>query len=349
MSWSSRTVFEHDRPRLFFRPERIPGLRARMTRRGGEKTMQLTIGIDVSKDKLDAHRPSDRQSIQVTNDKAGHKALIRWIGKADQPLIVFEATGAYHRQLEAALGASGISFAKVNPRQARRFAEATGRLAKTDRVDAAMLARMGAVLELEAQTAPNEKLCELRELLSTRRALVKDRTAAGTRLATATVPLVKRQINARIKQIETQLEQIDAAMADTVAQDEAMSCKLAILVTIPGIGETTALAMLIEMPELGTLDGKQAASLAGLAPISRQSGKWQGRERIRGGRAVLRRAIYMPAIVAARFNPDLKAKYDHLIQAGKPAKLAITAVMRKLVVLANALLRDNRKWSETRP
>jgi transposase len=117
----------------------------------------------------------------------------------------------------------------------------------------------------------------------------------------------------------------------------------------PDAVETTALSMLIEMPELGTLEGKQAASLAGLAPISRQSGKWQGRERIQGGQPVLRRAIYMPALVATRFNPDLKAKYDQLLRAGKPAKLAITAMMRKLVVIANALLRDDRKWSEVRP
>jgi len=311
--------------------------------------MQLTIGIDVSKDRLDAYRLSDRRHIQVTNDKAGHKALIGWIGKAEQPLVVFEATGAYHRHLEAALGAGGIPFAKVNPRQARRFAEATGRLAKTDRVDAAMLARMGAVLELEGRMPPDKALHELRELLAARRALIKDRTAARTRLATATLPLVKRQLAARIRQIETQLRRIDATMTGTVAQDEAMAHKLAILVSIPGIAETTALSMLIEMPELGTLEGKQAASLAGLAPISRQSGKWQGRERIQGGRTALRRAIYMPALVAARFNPDLKAKYDQLIRAGKPAKLAITAVMRKLIVMANALLRDDRKWSETCP
>jgi transposase len=326
-----------------------PGFEARMTRRGGEKTMKLTIGIDISKDRLDAFRLSDRQHIQVTNDKAGHKALIRWIGRNDLPLAVFEATGAYHRQLEATLAASGIPFARVNPRQARRFAEATGRLAKTDRVDAAMLARMGAVLELEGQDAPGENLFELRELMATRRALIKDRTAAKTRLCAATVPLVKRQLTARIKQIGAQLAQIDAAVANRVAQDEAMSRKLAILISIPGIGETTALSMLIEMPELGTLEGKQAASLAGLAPISRQSGKWQGRERIQGGRPILRRAIYMPALVATRFNTDLKAKYEQLVRAGKPAKVALTAVMRKLVVMANALLRDGREVSETRP
>jgi transposase len=134
-----------------------------------------------------------------------------------------------------------------------------------------------------------------------------------------------------------------------VAQDEALSNKLDILTSIPGIAETTAFSMLIEMPELGTLEGKQAASLAGLAPMSRQSGKWQGKERIQGGRAFLRRAIYMPALVATRYNPCLKAKYDQLIRAGKSGKVALTAIMRKLVVMANALLRDGRKWSELRP
>ncbi len=145
------------------------------------------------------------------------------------------------------------------------------------------------------------------------------------------------------------VQQIDAAMTNKLAHDEGMSQQLAILVSIPGIATTTALAMLVEMPELGTLAGKQAASLAGLAPISRQSGKWQGKEHIRGGRPLLRRAIYMPALVAVRFNPVFKAKYDQLIQAGKPAKVALTAIMRKLIVMANALLRDRRKWAEISP
>jgi transposase len=311
--------------------------------------MQLTIGIDISKHRLDAYRLSDRRHIQVTNDRAGLQALLEWIGGGELPLVVFEATGAYHRRLEAALSTSGIPFARVNPRQARRFAEATGRLAKTDRVDATMLARMGAVLELEGRDAPHENLYDLKELMAARRALIKDRTAARTRLCTATVPLVKRQLAARIKQIEMQLTQIDGAIASKVAEDEAMSRKLAILVSIPGIGEATALSMLVEMPELGRLEGKQTASLAGLAPISRQSGTWQGRERIQGGRPLLRRSIYMPALVAMRFNADLKAKYEQLVRAGKPAKVAITAVMRKLVVMANALLRDGREWSETWP
>ena len=311
--------------------------------------MQPTIGIDVSKDRLDAFRLSDGQRLQVTNDKAGHRTLLGWIGRGDPPLVVFEATGAYHRQLEARLGAGSVPFAKVNPRQARRFAEATGRLAKTDRIDAAMLARMGAVLDLAGQAAPGKALLELRELAAARRALIKDRAAAKTRLGVAALPLVRRQLEARLRQIEAQLATIDTAMAERVAEDEEMARKRDILVSIPGIGETTALAMLVEMPELGTLGPKPAASLAGLAPISRQSGKWQGSERIRGGRAPLRHAIYMPALVAARFNPALKATYQRLRLAGKPAKLAITALMRKLVVLADALIRDNRKWTKTAP
>ena len=311
--------------------------------------MQHTIGVDISKDTLDVYRLTDKQHIQVSNDKSGHKALIRWIRKGRLPLTVFEATGAYHRQLEMALSKSQLPFTKVNPRRARRFAEATGRLAKTGRVDAAMLARMGAVLELSAQEAINENLYDLKELMTARRALIRDKTAATARLKTASQALLMPQLTARLKQVERQLLQIDAAIAKIVAQDETLSSKLAILISIPGIAQTTAFAILIDMPELGALEGKQAACLAGLAPISRQSGKWQGKERIQGGRAMLRRAIYMPTLVAMRHNHILKAKFQQLVDAGKPPKVAITACMRKLILLANALLRDRRKWSIIRP
>jgi transposase len=311
--------------------------------------MHSTIGIDISKDILDAHRLNGGETIQVRNDKVGHKALVKWIGKSTKPLIVFEATGAYHRQLEFTLGANGLPAAKVNPKQARRFAQATGRLAKTDRVDAAMLARMGAVLSLEPQAPPEKSLHDLKELLSARRALVKDQTAARARQATATLPLIKRQFDARLKQIDTDIGKVDAAMAEIVAKGTPMSERMAILQSIPGVGRVTAITMLIDMPELGKLDGKQVACLAGLAPISQQSGKWQGKERIQGGRATLHRALYMPALVAVRFNPDLKEKYDQLVRAGKQKKVALIAIMRKLLVMANALLRDGRQWTEIRP
>ena len=151
-----------------------------------------------------------------------------------------------------------------------------------------------------------------------------------------------------MRQVERDIAQIDATVEAIITADKTLSEKAGILISNPGIAKITAFAMLIEMPELGSLSGKQAASLAGLAPISRQSGKWQGKERIQGGRASLRRAIYLPAVVATRFNPDMKAKYHEMIANGKCKKLAITAVMRKLVVMANALLRDGRKWTETR-
>lgn len=310
--------------------------------------MNDTIGIDISKDTLDAFWLSKRKHKQFANSKTGLRALIRWVRAAAVPLVVFEATGVYHRLLEVSLAAHDFPFARVNPRQARRFAEGTGTLAKTDRVDAAMLARMGSLLDLKVDNPKSETLHNLKGMETARQALIKDRTAARARLATAAHPMLKKQATLRLRQVERDIAQVDAAVEAIIVADETLSQKANILTSIPGIAKITAFAMLIEMPELGSLSGKQAASLAGLAPISRQSGKWQGKERIQGGRACLRKAIYLPAVVATRFNPDMKAKYQELIANGKCKKLAITAVMRKLVVMANALLRDGRKWAETR-
>jgi transposase len=308
--------------------------------------MQDTIGIDISKDTLDCFEFASSRHCQHPNDGPGQKALIKWIKKQNTALVVFEATGAYHRCLEAELTKCGRPFAKVNPRQARRFAEATGKLAKTDRVDAAMLAKMGAVLDLPAQEPKSENINILRELLTARRALTKDNAAAKTRAQTTVHTILKSQIQARLKQIKAQIKQIDKIISEMIGKDEVLSRKFSILISIPGIGQATAFSMLIEMPELGTMSGKQAASLAGLAPISRQSGKWQGKERIQGGRAFFRRAMYMPALCIIRHNLSNRRKYDQMIERGKPAKVAITAIMRKLVVLANALLRDDRMWNE---
>ncbi len=308
--------------------------------------MNDTIGIDISKDTLDAYWLSKRKFKQFANSKAGLRMLICWVRQAEVSLVVFEATGVYHRLLETDLATHGIPFARVNPRQARRFAEGTGQLAKTDRVDAAILARMGSLLELQADQPRSEIQHDLKQLATARQALIKDRTAAKARLQTATHRLLKKQFALRLRQIERDLAQINATIEATVAADKDLAARVEILTSIPGIAKVTACAILTDMPELGHLSGKQAAKLAGLAPISRQSGKWQGKERIQGGRASLRRAIYLPAVVATRFNPDMKAKYEQLTSAGKCKKLAITAVMRKLIVMANALLRDQRKWVE---
>jgi transposase len=304
---------------------------------------ETNIGIDISKDHLDVHRLPGDERRRFDNSKAGHKALIRWIG--DTPArVVYEPTGYYHRALERALAAAGMPIAKVNPRQARRFAEATGNLAKTDALDAAMLTRMGAVLSLEARSVPSGIINDLRDLRTARNALIKDQVAALTRAKAITLPLLKRHNAARLKQIEAQREAVDAEINALIQGDPDLAQRFAILCSIPGIAEVSAAMLLIEMPELGSLDEKQVAALAGLAPIARQSGNWKGKSFIRGGRQQVRQGLYMPALVAIRFNADLKTKYEQLIKAGKAPKQAITAVMRKLIILANALLKKGRQW-----
>jgi transposase len=188
-------------------------------------------------------------------------------------------------------------------------------------------------------------MLELKELHLAREALVKDRTAAKNRRNALTAPLLKRQSAQRLEQIERQMAAIEAEILKQIHTDADLSRRFAILASIPGVSAVTAFALLIEMPELGVLDAGQAASLAGLAPIARQSGRWTGHAFIRGGRAPDRRAVYMPTLVATRFNPDMRTTYDRLRAAGKPAKLALTAVMRKQFVLANALSKANRTWT----
>ncbi|WP_031556283.1 IS110 family transposase [Parvularcula oceani] len=305
---------------------------------------ETTIGVDISKDRLDAHRLPDGATGQFPNSKAGHRAFLEWAGQ-DVARIVYEPTGPYHRAFEGALARTGLPLCKVNPKKARRFAEAIGTLAKTDRIDARMLARMGQLLEPESRPVADEALGSLRELLLVRRALIKERTAVTNRRHTLTIALLRRQHTQRLAQIERQLLKIDQAIMAMIKEDPTLKRRFEILMTIPGVANVTAFTMLIDMPELGTMDAKQAAALCGLAPLTRQSGQWRGRAMIGGGRRLLRQALYMPAMVAARYNDDLRATYERLKANGKPGKLAITAVMRKLIILANALIRDDREWA----
>lgn len=307
-----------------------------------------TIGVDISKDHLDAHRMSDGASRRFANDKTGHAAFTAWVG-ASGVRVVYEPTGAYHRAFERRLASASLALVKVNPRQARRFAEATGKLAKTDRLDAAMLARMGAVLNLEARPVRSSVLNDLKDLHMAREALVKSRTAAKNRSKNLTLAILKRHNAQQFRQIERQIAAIEKEITALIKADPDLARRFDIFVSIPGVSAITAFALIIDMPELGTLGNGQAASLAGLAPVARQSGNWTGRAFIRGGRANVRQALYMPALVAMRFNPDLRAKYDHLVAIGKPPKKAITAIMRKMIVLANALIRDGRKWAPSLP
>lgn len=307
---------------------------------------ESSIGIDVSKDRLDVHRLPDDAQAAFANSRAGLTKLISWIGAGPITRIVFEPTGRYHRDLERRLAEAGFPLVKVNPRQARRFAEALGVRAKTDRADAAILARMGAALALEPQAIRSETLRELQELIIARRALFKDRTAAKNRQKGLHLTLLRRQTVARITQIKADLAAIDRLIADRIAADTALAARRDILTSIAGVSDVTAAMLIALAPELGSLDQRQIASLA---PITRQSGTWRGKAFIRGGRALLREALYMPALVAIRFNPDLKRAYDRLTNNGKPKKLALTAVMRKLIILANALVRDKRKWTPQTP
>jgi transposase len=308
-------------------------------------TIAQSVGVDISKATLDVHLHPAGLARRFANTRTGRSGLIAWLTPFTIARIVFEPTGPYHHAFERQLADAGLPLAKVNPRQARRFAEAVGRQAKTDTVDAAMLARLAALLEPPARPALSPALDDMKELVVARRALVKDRVAASQRDSVHRSTLLKRQAAQRLAQIERQIAAIDTALRIHLTEDPVLQARFDILVSIPGVGEPTALIMLVEMPELGTLDHRCAASLAGLAPVARDSGQHRGKRFIRGGRASLRQALYMPALVAVRFNADLKAKYDALRTAGKPPKVALTAVMRKLVILANALIRDGRTWS----
>jgi len=204
---------------------------------------------------------------------------------------------------------------------------------------------MGALLELAICPPRSQILSELKELYVAREGLIEDRTAAKNRAKQIALSVLKRQNQQRIERIERRIQSVETEIETRPNADPTLERRLQILTGIPGISRIAAFALLIEMPELGALDAKKAASLAGLAPAARQSGHWTGRASIAGGRANVRQALYMPALVAARFNEDLKALYDRLKAKGKPAKVALTALMRKLVVLANALLKANRKWA----
>lgn len=319
-----------------------------MTSMGSEKMsdkLPQTIGIDISKASLDCHAHPGGAERQFPNTAKGYKSLVVWMRQWQIERIAYEATATYHRALEVAL--ADWPCVKLNPERARRFAQATGTLAKTDRIDAMLLARMAATLQPPVRPARSQQQAQLAELINARDGLVRDRTALKNREKNLTVALLKQQCRRRLAQIERHLEALDAEIAGIIEDDAALARRHQILTSIAGVGTLTANQLIATMPELGSLENKQAASLAGLAPVARQSGQWKGKSFIRGGRANVRQALFMPALIAARFNPDLKAKYHQMIGAGKPAKIAITAVMRKLVVTANALLKADRCWQRS--
>jgi len=250
-----------------------------------------TIGIDISKATLDIHRLNDGKTMSFSNCPAGFKALSRFCAKTAVARVVYEATGAYHGGLERALGAH-LPLVKVNPLQARRFAQAQGVRAKTDAVDAKMLAEMGNAFALEPDEPASGIQHDLKELRAFRSGLIKDRTSIINRLKTQTLSITSRQSKARLAQVDKQIAEISAELDRLISSCDTLAHSMKILRSIPGIGAVSAATILIEMPEIGRLDRKQVASLTGLAPMARQSGQWRGKSFIQGGRKIVRDALY---------------------------------------------------------
>ena len=304
-----------------------------------------TVGIDISKDWLDAFAAPEGRVSRFPNDSAGFRKLIAWIGSGIDR-VAYEPTGVFHRDFEDALLKAGLPLYAINPFQVRSFARSIGRRAKTDAVDARMLATMAAAVEdLRPTEARSEGQRELAELQQIRDALVRDRTATTNRGRNLRTPVGKRVTKQRLRQIDRQLKLIDAEIRQRIGEEKEMERRAEILTSIPGISDITAAGLIVHFPELGILTRSRAASLAGLAPVTRESGNWKGRSFIQGGRHWVRRMLYMPAVVAIQHNPDLKRKYEALLANGKPRKVALTAVMRKLLVLANALVQQDRTWT----
>lgn len=312
-------------------------------------TPQVYVGVDVCKDWLDVFVAPLGDSFRCANNTVGVGKLRRLCRKHAVAKIVMEATGKYHRMAHRALSAEGFKVAIVNPLRARLFAEANGALAKTDRIDARMLASMAEKLEPQASEPAPKAIEELQELVRARGAAVEERTALLNRRGEAKTPVLKAALDKLIAALDAHVDRLEKEIERRIKADATLKHRQTLLVSIPGVGLITAAVLLVELTELGACSSKAATMLAGLAPIARDSGQTSGKRHIRGGRALLRSALYMPALSARTNNAQLRAFYERLIAAGKEAKLALTAVMRKLVVLANTLLRENRKWTPARP
>jgi transposase len=302
------------------------------------------VGVDVCKDWLDVYLHPIGQKFRAANTPEGLKALKRRIADLPVELIVMEATGKFHRQAHRTLHAAGLAVAVVNPLRARLFAEAVGQLAKTDRLDARVLALMGQALEPSALAPAPEALEALQELARARAAAIADQTALSHRRGASQTAFLKAELGRRLKVLAAHIERLDAEIERRIGADAALKRRYDIVLTIPGVGPVAAVALVIGLPELGACSGKAAALLAGLAPLACDSGEKAGERHIRGGRAFVRTGLYLAALAAARFNPQLRDDYQRLRDAGKKAKVAIAAIMRKLVVLANVLIKEDRPW-----
>jgi transposase len=301
---------------------------------------RVYVGVDVAKARLDVAWGEEGR--QVSNDKAGHKELVKWLGKMGEKVqVICEASGGYERALVQALQSAGVKVSVVQASRVRQFARAAGILAKTDRIDAAVLCAFGEAIKPELTLARESTQERLRELEAHRRHLSALMVRENNRAEQVSEMTVKKFSAKLAKQIQKQIDALDLLIKELIGQSAELTHKAHKLTAITGVGERTAVLLLAQMPELGELNRREAAALAGLAPFNRDSGMMRGKRTIVGGRRAVRSGLYMAALVAARYNPILRDFYQRLRAAGKPPKLALTAVMRKLLIVLNSRLKPD--------
>lgn len=305
----------------------------------------ITIGIDVSKATLDVAVLPTNQEISVANTETGCRELIVMFRSLSTSLIILEATGGLETLVAGMLVAEGFRVVVVNPRQVRDFAKATGKLAKTDRIDAKIIARFGEAIKPEPRPFKDEESQALTALITRRRQIVDMITAEKNRLGSSHES-VKNDIKETICWLESRLVDIDNDLSKTMSENIVWKEKSEILTSCKGIGKVVSSTLLCSLPELGTLNRREISALVGVCPFNRDSGKMRGKRTIFGGRATVRAMLYMAALSARRFNPAIKSFYDRLIQAGKLHKVAIVACMRKLLTVLNAMLKNMEKWND---
>lgn len=302
------------------------------------------VGIDVSKAWLDCDASPAADAVRHGNDAAGIEALVVRMREIKPALIVLEATGGYETAAASALGAAGLPVAVVNPKQVRDFAKAMGILAKTDRIDARVLALFAQRIRPQVRGLPDAQQRELAELLGRRAQLVAMRAQEQTRLSTAT-PLARPSLSEHIQWLTERINALDIELTHRLRTSEAWKAKVNLLKAVPGVGKVTLFTLLSRLPELGTLNRRAIAALTGVAPFACDSGKRRGQRFVWGGRAEVRSALYMATFSAIRHNPPIKLFFERLTATGKPFKVAMTACMRKLLTILNAILKTNQPWS----
>jgi transposase len=304
----------------------------------------IFVGMDISQDTVDiAVQPGT--AFQVTNDESGITVAVARLQELHPALIVLEATGGFEVPLAGALAAAALPVVVINPRQVRDFARATGQLAKTDRLDAQVLARFAEAIRPPIRPVPDEQTQALAALVARRRQLIEMLTAEKNRVRLAARPIQKR-VQAHITWLEQELARLNTDLATTMQQSPVWREKEEVLRSVPGVGPVLTTTLFANLPELGTLTRKEVAALAGVAPFPRDSGTLKGRRAIWGGRAHVRAALYMAALVATRKNPVIRTFYQRLCQAGKAKKLALTACMRKLLTILNAMVKSGARWRQ---